>query len=188
MSTIRTFIAVESSGSVASRAASVIERLRAAQGKVTWVKPENMHWTLRFLGDVDLNRTADICQAVSEAVAAVEPFELEVLGVGAFPHTRRPRAIWLGAGEGKPQMAELASTIETQLSHVGFRPEKRVFTPHLTIGRVRGSQNIEALGELIDSKADFSAGTVFVDEVVVFSSYLERGEVTYQALGRANLG
>ena len=187
MSTVRTFIAVESSGAVASRAAALIERLRAADAKVTWVAPENMHWTLKFLGDIDLTQTADICRAVGEAAAPVAPFDVEVQGVGAFPNLARPRAVWLGVGKGREQLISLAAAIDARLAAIGFKPEGRRFSPHLTIGRVRGEKNLPELADQLEQRADYPAGMMEVDEVVVFASYLERGGPIHEPLGHLPL-
>lgn len=188
MASQRTFIAVESSAAVASRAAALIERLRAADAKVSWVHPDKMHWTLKFLGDVELTKTADICRRVAEAVAGFAPFEMEVCGAGAFPSTTRPRTIWLGAGEGQEHMVALNEAIEATLDEMGFARERRRYTPHLTLGRVRGQQNLQQLGERISDRASFQAGRMEVDEVLVLASHLEPKGPQYDVLGRAPLG
>lgn len=187
MSTVRTFIAVECSGGVSSRAAALIERFRSAQAKVSWVKPEQMHWTLKFLGDVELTRTAEICQAVLQAVTPLASFEMEVQGVGAFPSTAKPRTLWVGAGAGSEKMVALSEAIDERLAQVGFPVEGRRFTPHLTIGRVRGQQNMAELGRQVAAQSDTPIGTQWVEEVTVFSSTLERDGPVYDVLGRAEL-
>lgn len=188
MSTVRTFIAVEASEGVRSRAVALIERLRVSEAKVGWVKPENMHWTLKFLGDVDMNRTAEICTRVAKAVAESPPFEVDVQGAGAFPNTARPRTIWLGVSRGHGEMTALHQKTDEALSQMRFAREGRRYTPHLTIGRVRGPENITELGRLIEKRAGHQGGTTFVDEVVIFASYLHREGAVHEVLGRAPLG
>ena len=187
MSVVRAFVAIESSGGVASRAAALIEKLRAADAKVTWVAPDNMHWTLKFLGDVNLTATAEICAVLQEAVTELPAFDVQVNGLGAFPNTDRPRTIWLGVTEGEEVLADLAEKIDRRLAALGYKPEGRRFKPHLTLGRVRGVQNIDALSELLKAKADFVGGPMEIDEVTLYTSYMERQGPRYEALCRAVL-
>ncbi|HKD37131.1 MAG TPA: RNA 2',3'-cyclic phosphodiesterase, partial [Pirellulales bacterium] len=141
-------------------------------------------WTMNFLGDVPDPEIPAICTAVAAAAKPFRPFELEVRGVGAFPGVGRPRTIWLGAGEGKEAMRYLHAALERQLAGLGFRPEARRFQPHLTLGRVRDSSaGLSELAELIRKHAEFVAGTMTVDEVVVFSSRLEPTGAVHERLG-----
>lgn len=186
--TIRTFVAVEIEPAVRQRAAKAIERLKGTGADVTWVSPQNMHLTLKFLGEVKSHETAEICQAVEDAVEGVEPFELEIRGAGAFPRTDRPGTIWLGGGEGEKEVAALAGKIDDALDELGFRRETRGHKVHLTLGRVRrGGPGVEALGQLLPELADFEAGRTSIHEVVVFSSRLERTGPVYEPLGHAEL-
>jgi len=187
--TVRTFVAVELNPEVRRRAEELIEQLAAAGADVKWVETHNLHLTVKFLGDVRLQETPAVCKAVEAAAAKVEPFELEIRGAGAFPTARRPRTVWLGAGDGQEPMAVLHKHLETALGKLGFRKEQRRFHPHLTIGRVRrGGPAVAELGKLLEQNADFDAGRISVAGVVVFSSQLGREGPTYEALGRAKLG
>ena len=102
--TIRTFVAVEMDVAIRKAAAGLIEKFRAAGAGVGWVAPENMHLTLKFLGDVGVEDIPNVCEAVREAAAGAAPFTLQVSGAGAFPNLSRPRVIWLGASEGEEAM------------------------------------------------------------------------------------
>lgn len=184
---LRTFIAVEMSPEVRSRARQLISRLQGTAAKVTWVKPEAMHLTLKFLGEVDLIDIPGVCQAVSGAVADLPPFEIEVHGAGAFPAAGRPRTIWLGVGRGVAEMVELHEAIERAVADLGFRRENRRFRPHLTLGRVRGDRDLLPLGQLVAEHADFAGGVASVDEVVVFSSELEADGPLHEPLAVATL-
>jgi 2'-5' RNA ligase len=187
--TIRSFIAVDVGEAIRQRAADLVDELRQAGANVTWVKPQNMHLTLKFLGDVQAADVPHICDAVQQAVARSEPFEFEVRGVGAFPRITRPGAVWLGGGDGTERMAELADRIEGAMRKLGFPREGRRFQPHLTLGRVRGGgPAIQALAELLRQHADFQAGRTEIDEVVIFSSELHPSGPTYEALCRVPLG
>jgi RNA 2',3'-cyclic 3'-phosphodiesterase len=188
MSTLRTFVAVEVTPEVQSSALRLIERLRIAPVKVTWTKAANLHFTLKFLGDVRAEQTAAICRAVQEAVGPFSPFELVAAGVGAFPSASRPRTLWLGASEGAEPMELLFQAVERTLEPLGFPKEHRRFTSHLTLGRVReGSPTgFQALAELLKKHATFDAGAMSVSQATVFSSTLGREGPTYDILSHAN--
>ncbi|HEY4233462.1 MAG TPA: RNA 2',3'-cyclic phosphodiesterase, partial [Lacipirellulaceae bacterium] len=111
----RTFIAVPLAPDICRRALDVIRQLQAVAGDVKWVDSDHMHWTLQFLGDVKDLELPAVCDAVAAAVAELEPFDLEVVGAGAFPSADRPRTLWLGAGEGTNEICTLQSAIELGL-------------------------------------------------------------------------
>jgi RNA 2',3'-cyclic 3'-phosphodiesterase len=188
--TLRTFLAVELEPSIRARAGELISALQTAETDVKWVEPDNLHLTLKFLDEVPVAEIPAVCRAVAEGAARIEPFELEILGAGAFPNAGRPRTIWLGARDGADRMGDLHRQIEKTLAALGFRKEHRLFKPHLTIGRVRhgGGRALSSLGDLLWRHAEFPAGRQNVGEVVVFSSDLRREGPVYEALGRAPLG
>jgi 2'-5' RNA ligase len=111
---------------------------------------------------------------------------MEVRGIGAFPDARRPRILWMGSGEGAQTMIALADRVEEQLHRLGYRREPRRFQPHLTLGRVRGGRAVE-LGPILEKYADLEIGQISVEEVIVFSSTLERTGPIYDPIGRAAL-
>jgi RNA 2',3'-cyclic 3'-phosphodiesterase len=189
MNPLRTFIAAEISSEVRSSAMRLINRLRDSQAKVKWIEAENLHFTLKFLGDVAAERINDVCRAVEEAASPFTPFELVAKGCGAFPSPSRPRTVWLGVEEGTEPMELLAQAIERLLEPLGFAREHRRFTPHLTLGRVRegSAAGLKQLSELLGKYAEFDAGSMVVDEVTVFSSTLRRGGPKYEPLARIAL-
>lgn len=188
-STLRTFIAVPAPPEFEQRAGVLISKLRASSARVKWIEPEHLHWTIKFLGDIELRETADICKAVSAAVAPFAPFDIEASGAGAFPDPARPRTVWLGMGQGTEEMIALHDAIDLALEPLGYRPENRRFRPHITIGRVRQSsdEGIRELGQLVQENANFEGGIASVFEVVIFSSELGRHGPTYDPLGHAEL-
>jgi 2'-5' RNA ligase len=185
---MRTFIAVPTTAEVRARVAALIERLNRAGASVKWVRPEQVHFTLKFLGEVDDELTPEVCNRVTEVARGVAPFHLHVQGVGAFPRRSRPRTIWLGAAEGEQQMVVLHGAIDKALLPMGFRREQRHFVPHLTVGRLRsGSPQVDALAALLERNVDYHGGTMPVQELVVMASFLDRSGPTYQPLGRMTL-
>ncbi|MEJ5342027.1 MAG: RNA 2',3'-cyclic phosphodiesterase [Thermogutta sp.] len=187
-SKVRTFIAVEVDEGVRSRASKLIKQLRQSGADVTWVAPENMHLTIKFLGDVDYRDVYHVCRAVEECVATVEPFTVEIRGVGAFPSLERPRVIWLGVDLGAAEMEALNERVESALSAIGFPREGRKFHAHLTLGRVRKSgRAVEHLVAMLREYQDVEFGPTTVDQLVIFSSELLPTGPVYEPMGHAEL-
>ncbi len=186
-STIRTFIAVGIGDEIRRCAAQLIEQWRPLARGIKWVEPENLHITLKFLGDVASGRIAAICDAVTEATKQVPPFELIVCRAGAFPNIERPRTLWLGTGEGADELAELHRRIDLQLAELSFPVEGRPFKGHLTLGRVRRAGRSPALTEQMRKQAEFCAGSVWVSEVTVFSSRLTPNGPVYDPMAHIPL-
>ena len=188
MAFIRTFVAIEASMEQRGHAGRLIERLKGAEANVNWVAAEYLHWTLKFIGNVDETEVHNVCRAVSTAAETIDSFELDCVGAGAFPDARRPRTVWAGAGQGSEPAMNLQAAIEDALEQLGYPPDGRQFHPHLTLGRVRGSgPATQRLGELVLQHDDFSVGKVIVDELVVFSSQLNKSGPRYTALAHTNL-
>ena len=188
MAKTRTFIAIEALDEVHASALTAIDLLRTAADNVKWVEPDNLHWTLHFLGDLSDVEMAEVCLRTVRTAAKHEGFTIEAVGVGAFPSIHRPRTLWLGAGEGAEQMVELQESIEQSLRSLGFRSENRQFVPHLTLGRInRSSDRGNVLAERLATLSDFDGGAMGVDAVTVYASELGRDGPTYHVLARAPL-
>ena len=185
----RTFVAIEAVDEVYMRALQAIDLLSGKAENVKWVAPENLHWTLQFLGDITDEEMAESCRIVGRVAARHEPFVLSATGVGAFPKVERPRTLWLGAGQGSDAFCRLQAELEEELSQLGFRGENRRFVPHLTLGRLgRGSHGGQRLADRVVELAKFDGGTMEIDEVKVFASILERDGPAYHVLCSAPLG
>ena len=191
MPRIRTFVAVELSPRVITRAGDLIDRLRIAPAEVNWVRPQQMHLTLKFLGDVPDTETPDICNLVAEVAEEFEPFEIICRGAGAFPSISQPRTLWIGIADGAEELKRLWHALDDAFKKkLGYAREHRGFHPHLTLGRVKrelpGGEG--ELGRLLAENAQFDADLAIMDEVVTFSSVLSRQGPTHEAMGRAPLG
>lgn len=183
----RTFIAVSASPDIRRAAAKLADLLRPAAGNVKWVAPENLHWTLQFLGEVDILETHAVCTAVSAAATEVEAFDLECRGAGAFPSADRPRTLWIGAGAGAQAMVALHAAIQKKLDRLGYRGEHRRFVPHITLGRAGRNAPPRSLIRELAALAEFDAGTMLVEEVTVYASQLGPEGPMYEALSHAQL-
>ncbi len=189
MNKVRTFVAVELADEVRDRAVQLIERLRSAGAEARWTMPQNMHLTLKFLGDVREDAVADVCRVVSKVAAEAGPFEIELGGAGAFPDVRRPRTLWIGVRRGHAELARLQTAVERALAKRGFPKDRRDYQPHLTIGRIRErAAPMAELGQLILEHANFAAGSCAIREAIVFASHLSATGPRYEPLARAPLG
>ena len=186
MALIRTFLAVEISDEVRSKAESLIGTLSGLAEGVRWVRPENLHITLQFLGEVEDRELNDICRRVAQAASQVPAFSCDCRGIGAFPDLRRPSTVWIGV-DGPEDMLELHRRIEGAMAELGFPRERRPYRPHLTLGRIRRRTGNLALAEMIGGLSDTDFGSFSVNEVVAFSSELERGGPVYTTLARCPL-
>jgi 2'-5' RNA ligase len=188
MSRLRTFTAVEVWPEIRERARTLVNRFKDTNAKVTWVKPDQMHLTLSFLGDVPMNDIPAVCKAVAEAAAPFKPFDVEMAKVGVFPNYENPRTIWLGVGDGHEKLVSLHTALQERLGDLGFRIDARRFHAHLTLGRVRSLPDGPGqLAGLIQEHEGFEAGPMMISEVTVFSSELGREGPTYEALGHGEL-
>jgi len=188
MHTIRTFIALEMSLGVESAAAKLIAQLKKTGAKVRWVEDEQLHLTLHFLGDVVNTELMSVCETVQDVAAKIEPFSIDVCGVGAFPRIEQPRAIWLGVDpEGTEQLRNLHFQLRDALDALGVHTDTRKYRPHLTLGRGKQGVPPEFIAAL-KNYADFHADTMFVDEITVYASFQEGNKPSYDVLGRAELG
>src|SRR3970040_1457372 len=136
--TIRAFVAVNLDPSLKEALARVMERLKATRADVARGKPENLHLTLKFLGQVEETRLEAIAEAVASAARGCGPFRFVLGGLGAFPQPRAARVVWVGVPEGADSLAGLQARLEAELEPLGFPREERPFTAHLTLGRGRG--------------------------------------------------
>lgn len=134
--------------------------------RVRWARPENVHLTLKFLGDVQEEVLESVRAALGETCAVYAPFNVELAGLGAFPSARRARIIWAGVGEGSEQLRSLASDLDAALAPLGFERERRPYTPHLTLGRVQGRPANLDLPTIVGSFG-FGVGSVELVESVL---------------------
>ena len=188
MARIRTFLAIDLGKKIRDRLVSFQENLAADAPDVKWVEPDNMHLTLFFLGEVDQREIIDICRAAQKAIGEMRSFTVNIEGTGCFPNMRRPHVLWVGVGEGADEVRAVHDAIETPLLDLGcYRREARAYTPHVTLGRVKGEEPNDALAKALTKHQTWSAGETLVREVHVMSSELTRDGPVYTVMGRAKL-
>ena len=185
---MRTFIAVEISGEPREALLRYSQRLQTHDAKVRWVRPEQMHMTLKFLGEISEDQAAPISDALARIAEGAAPFEAEVRGLGGFPSLARPRVLWAGIEEGKQELVRLADQVEHEMRKLRFPKEKRGFTPHLTLGRVKSPKGLDPVCAKMQKDVGHCFGRFTVQEVVFFQSVLSPSGATYTVLGRHRLG
>jgi 2'-5' RNA ligase len=169
---VRLFLAVIPPRETQTLAAAVGNSLRRPGDGVSWVKADNLHYTLRFIGEVGEDGAKRVEEAAREAAAQHSAFAVALGPPGAFPSARKARVIWLGLDQGSEPFVRLAATLEASLAKRGFAPEGRSFTAHLTLGRVRESGR-DWTADLAGAAAPEGAATRFsVDSIAVVSSQL----------------
>lgn len=185
MTAKRLFIAIDISDEARRRAAAHIDQLRAAAGnlRISWEKPGKLHVTLKFLGNVDEQQITKIEDRVRTVANEQTAFTAELTGTGAFASVQRPHILWLGIGNDDGNVTELGRATESNLVSVGFAGEKRDFSPHLTIARIREPTKGRKLASL-HMYTDFEPVRFDVTELVIYESHLEPTGSVYSVISR----
>ena len=171
--TWRIFVAIELPAPVRRKLIEHIDRLRSAMPEVraSWSREQNLHLTLKFLGDIPATNVERLSAAASIATTRVEPFEIVVEGCGAFPPRGQPRVLWVGIRDPSGQLALLHRTLEDECAIAGFPREQRPFHPHLTIARIRKPHDSRHLAAM-HQELGFEPKTVRASELAVIRSEL----------------
>lgn len=185
---VRTFIAVVLPQNVKQAIGSVESQLRKSAPRVRWVPPENLHITLKFLGNVDSERLPDVEAAVRAAVSELEPFRINFKGAGAFPNQRSPRVIWIGVEGDVSLLMEAAERVDKELVRIGFEAEVRPFKGHVTIGRCRDDKDGVGLTDALKSIGVLELGYMVVDNIVVMKSELRPEGPIYSEIAEIKMG
>ncbi|MCA9141083.1 MAG: RNA 2',3'-cyclic phosphodiesterase [Planctomycetales bacterium] len=189
MQTIRSFISIPITPAITSAAIKIIKTLKPHDDGIKWVPTDNLHLTLKFLGEVDNVEIPEVCKTIRRVTETIEPFELHFSGTGGFPSAEKPRIVYAGIDDPSGNLVTLVSGLEKQLAGLGFKPEPRDYTPHLTLGRTR-SNSRRAGSELVDAMAalgNVNLGEMVVDEVHLMASFLDKAGPTYQVMDTIEL-
>ncbi len=191
MEPIRSFIAIELPEEVKQALTGLQGRLKSAGNlPLRWVEPNNIHVTLKFLGDIDAAITGKITAALEAAARGSNPFNIEVSGLGVFPNMNRIQIIWVGLFGELEKLGQLQKRIEANLKPLGFPAETRPFTPHLTLARVRDyarPDERKKLGEIISTTKFAEKHEISVNAVHLMRSQLTREGPIYSKLGTITL-
>ncbi|HKS42883.1 MAG TPA: RNA 2',3'-cyclic phosphodiesterase [Blastocatellia bacterium] len=184
---IRTFICIEVPQTVKERIESLQRMLRINNAQISWMKPSNIHLTIKFLGDVPLSKTESVRDSVERAAKGSGEFDIEVSTTGCFPSARSPRVLWVGLGNMPDGLKQLHANVESELARAGFPREQKRFSPHLTIGRVRSPQNAARTAEDLIAQG-FAPETFRATEIIVMRSELNSSGSIYTPQAIIKLG
>ena len=179
---MRAFVAVELPEAAREEVERLQETLQRSGADVKWVEPENLHLTLKFLGEIPEDQAGQVEEALRSAISSFRPFSFQLKGIGAFPRVNSPRVLWVGVGEGNLQLTELGATVEKCCLAVGFPAEDRPFSPHLTIGRIRPGPGLTRLIQQLEAAEFRCSAPAPVERIILFQSVLSAHSPTYSRL------
>lgn len=181
--TIRSFLALDPPEEILREIGQVQNRLqKLIHGDLRWVRPESIHLTLKFFGDISGNAVANISAVAEKAAAAAGPFELAIGGAGVFPDMNRPRIIWLGMNGDVARLVTFQKELERALQEIGFPREERPFRPHLTLGRIKSPKGLIGLAEALEKRETYTAGRFTASGLGLFKSDLTPRGAIYTRL------
>lgn len=184
----RTFCAIELSHQVRSQLEEHVRRLREAvpEASASWSRPESIHLTMKFFGNVPTQDVTKISAAASRVANEFSSFQIRIGGTGVFPRRSRPQVLWVGVEDSSGRLSDLQQRLEEEFAREGFAKEDRGFRPHLTIARLRRPEDARQLAEAhIQTK--FSFVEVPVNEFVVFRSELSPKGSRYTHISKHGL-
>ncbi len=179
---MRAFIAIDLPESVRAALSGAQESFRGISPDARWTRPEVIHLTLKFLGAISDAQVSEVTAALAEA-GGFEPFPVDVTGFGFFPNSKRPRVFWAGV-TAPHALAELAARIESQMEKLGFAPEGRPYSPHLTLARFKEPHAQPELLAAVSRVSNPSFGNFEVSEFFVFESKLSPHGAQYRKVMR----
>ena len=191
MEQVRSFIAIKLPDELKRGLTQLQAQLKLGnQPSVKWVDPNSIHLTLKFLGNVPVDRIGNITGAMEKAAQGISPFHLEVKDLGVFPNLRRVQVVWVGISGQVDRLSQLQQRIESNLAPLGFAPESRPFTPHLTLARVRDQASPDErqrFGQLIANARFEAAFTLEVESISLMRSQLTREGAIYSQISSVGL-
>ena len=185
---IRSFLAIELPKTILEKIRELQVELKQSRADVRWVGPEKIHLTLKFFGNIEESKVDEIIRDIEEPVRRTPSFSLNVRGMGAFPHLKSPRVIWMGLVDERGMIVAFQKQLERNLEKMGFAAEKRPFQPHLTLGRVNSSRGKDELIWRMEKHQEEEFGELGVERIVLFKSDLRPTGPIYTALRDVRLG
>jgi len=180
---LRCFLAIEIPTAARERLAASLAQLETELPELRVVRPENLHVTLKFVGDFPEAAIPRLAQQCASKLIPIPPFELSLAGLGTFPHARAATVVWIGIRAGASQLARIARKLDSAAGRLGARRDRRPYQPHLTLGRLREPRAI-ALGHLpVPDPIDFR-----VEDIVLYESRLSPSGATHLPLARLPMG
>jgi 2'-5' RNA ligase len=180
---IRCFLAFELPLDIKRMVKDISEDVRRSRLDLKWVKVDNIHLTVVFMGNIRIEDVQAIGEEAGDVCVGFEPFDIALKGLGVFPNMRRPRVLWLGLEMETERVSAFRDSLQERLLDFGVNEEKRAFTPHLTLGRFRKPERHDTLlGDIISRYADIKGPVGRLEELVMFKSELRPGGAEYTRL------
>lgn len=179
----RAFIAIDIDEMVRQKLVGAQHQLATTGAQLKLVEPENIHVTMKFLGEVPDDKIRTIADAIRRAVVGAQPFSIDIKGIGVFPNLRYVRVVWAGVVDGRDAVIAIQRNIDRELQNLGFPPE-RDFVPHLTLARVKTAHRKERLAALIKEMANIEFGTTSAQAIELKQSTLTSKGPIYSTLAR----
>jgi len=186
---MRTFIAIELPSEIKDSLSRLQEELKASNADVKWVEPNNIHLTLKFLGEIDDKKIEKITKIIDDTAREKNKFQMHISSLGTFPKIDFPRVIWVGVDTGDKETKGIADELEEKIAKIGIPKEDRPFSSHITIGRTRSSLNREKLVQDLKNKAELGGEKLefYVTKITLFKSTLTPHGPIYEVLKETNL-
>lgn len=182
---MRAFIAIELPKNIKASLTGLQEELKTSGADIKWVEPENIHLTLKFLGEIDEIVFNKVIKILGDIGLDINPFQLSICSLGAFPKINFPRVIWVGVDKGDIEVKKIAKGLQEKIAKIGIPGEDRAFSSHITIGRVRSIRNreklISDLGKLAADFAEKYPAEFSVTKITLFKSTLTPKGPIYEA-------
>lgn len=185
---MRAFIAFELPPEITRLAADLQACLQRRGLKLRWVRPGNIHLTLRFLGEIPSEQSAAVAQAMGAAALGGASIQLSAQGMGVFPGLRKPRVLWMGLGGQIDLLAQAAARLEAELAPLGIAREDRPFKAHLTLARIQTPVDVRMLQAALEACGGFAPQAFMAAEMILFQSDLRPQGPIYTPLSKVALG
>lgn len=184
---MRSFVAIELPVSIQSVLSDIQRDFKKSGADIRWVRPENVHLTLKFLGTIEESMVRNITNVLQKASGDYSTFTLTLSGAGAFPNARAPRVVWVGTEE-NDMLFDLQRDIEEGLASLGFERERRKFAAHLTLGRFKSARGKHALMKTLETYREREMGTLEVGSISLMKSDLGPAGAKYTRIAEVRLG
>jgi len=184
---MRTFIAFKLPEEVTASLGELQTALKQQGLKLRWVRPDNIHLTLKFLGDISTEEIPAVKRVIRAVSQKQTVFSLEAKGLGVFPTVKKARVLWSGIHGDVKRLRDLQSNLDRALADIGFEPEKRAFRGHLTLGRIKGRIDGRTLVSAISRFGSFASPPLTTERLILFKSDLKPTGAVYQELFSENL-
>ena len=182
MQTTRTFIAVEIGSPAREVMLRMIKQLAGELNGVRWTQPDQLHLTLKFIGDIDNRELPEICTQMRAACSGIEAFSASLKGIGAFPRNKPPRVLWVGFQDGTEPLKLINQRLETSLTGLGVPTEGRAYAPHLTLGRINRGADQDQIAARLARDMDTEFASFDISDVHLIASIRERNRMIYETI------